>query len=101
MSFLRFIEQLGNPTQLKRDREDALTNKINGFTVDTCFARDVLAWETGIKKDKNKHFIIVEEYPSKEDAVKKHKEWVSKVEKDKDFELVECRYPMKWFFGGV
>ena len=51
--------------------------------VDTAFCNDTGNYETGIAYEGYNYgeFIIVEEYSSKENALKGHKSWVSKIKK--------------------
>jgi len=78
-------------------RTDALTDKINNHSIDTCFCPDVQKWETGIERE-GKWYIVVE-YPTKEDAIKGHKAWCEKIRKNSSLELKECRDAVEWFFG--
>jgi hypothetical protein len=57
-----------------------LNKVINGWTVDTCIGYDTGEWETGIKP-KNGNWIIVQQYNSKEEAIKGHKEYINKIKK--------------------
>lgn len=62
-------------------REDVLNNDIGTHIIDTVCTPDTHLWETGIQP-KNKNWIIVQQYESKEEAIKKHAKWVKKLEKD-------------------
>ncbi len=77
-------------------RKTALTNKINGLTIDTCNSPDC-GWETGIQKET---WIIVEKYADKQQAIKGHKKWCKKIKENKDLEITHCRTAEEWFFGG-
>ncbi len=63
-------------------RKDVFNEVVEGYTVDTCNTVDT-GWETGIKAPKGAKslgyggWIIVESYPSRDDAEKGHDKWVA------------------------
>ena len=70
----RYYEIFKNPSILEEARKDAVTNKIKGCIIDTCYCYDTDAWETGIKP-KGEPWVIVEQYKDKKEALKNHKKW--------------------------
>jgi len=65
------------------NRDDAITDNVNGLTIDTCYAPDTGEWETGIKKDGQ--WNIVEHYGNdREKAKEKHEEWCEIVRENPD-----------------
>lgn len=63
-------------------------SKDGTITVDTCEGFDTHKWETGIKRTKIEgKWAIVEQYKSREDAVKGHQEWIKKIETNPKQEL--------------
>ena len=96
--FTKFLGSLAQGTEARDEiRKDALTEKLKGIVIDTCNTSDC-GWETGIEKE-GKGFVIVEEYPNKEEAIKGHKKWVERMKKKPTRKLKECRSAEDWFFG--
>ena len=69
------------------DRTDALRDEFDNIVVDTCCAFDTGTWETGISKNSGEDWKIVEQFPSQEDALKGHKNWVDTMKQNPDIEL--------------
>ena len=65
-------------------RGDVFNDKIGEITIDTCLGVDTGKWETGIDRG---DWIIVEQYPSRIEAEKGHKKWVSAIQADPNCEL--------------
>jgi len=65
-------------------RDDVFNTELyeGDIIIDTCCAFDTHTWETGICK-KNGHFIIVEQYNNRNEAVIGHNKWVEKMTQDK------------------
>ena len=95
-NFMRFLGILANQTQEWRDT--ALTDEINNFTIDTCYAPDTEKWETGIQP-KGKAWIGVEAYESEEEAKIGHKKWCDKIKKNPKMKLETYMSSEEWFFG--
>lgn len=74
-----FINSLFTQWDDYEDRK--VDNTINGdYEIDTAYANDTGLYETGINFKKN-HWIIVEEYKTKKQALVGHKKWVKKMDK--------------------
>jgi len=56
------------------------------IVVDTCLPGDTRIWETGIERD-GEPWVIVEQYPDKDAAVKGHNHWVKLMTEEPDFPL--------------
>lgn len=81
----------------KEIRKDALREEFKGIVIDTCDTTDC-GWETGIEV-KGNAWVIVEEYPNKEEAIKGHKKWVKSLKENPTQELKDCRSAEDWAFG--
>lgn len=85
--------------EIRKDKmRDEFTIDKNNFIVDTCNTYDC-GWETAIQKN-YENMVVVQEYPSKEEATKGHAIWVDKVKKNPNMEIKEIRNAMDWAFGG-
>lgn len=72
-------------TQWDNYEDRKVDNTINGdYEIDTVYANDTELYETGIKFKNNK-WIIVEEYETKEQALKGHKKWTKAMNKKPKF----------------
>lgn len=67
-------------------KNDYKERKVDNFKndkicIDTCYASDTGAYETGIESKyyNNGNWVIVQEYESKEEAIKGHQEWIEKM----------------------
>ena len=75
------------------DREDALTDKFNRITVDTCLTSDTGFWETGILREEGEDkWIIVSQYRSGEEAEEEHDKWVAYMKETPDCNLSDIDY---------
>ena len=81
------IQQLANGNQ--EHRQTAMTWKDDkGNIVDTVIPTDTQTWETAIeRKDVEGKWVIVEQYKTKEEAIKGHKKWIDKIKKAPRIEL--------------
>lgn len=68
-------------------REDVFRDEVNKIIIDTCCAPDTGCWETGICKDEEEAWIIVEQYETREEAEEGHKKWVQAIKDNPDQEL--------------
>ena len=69
------------------DRDNALRTETDKYTVDTCECFDTGKWETGIDPDNKEHWVIVEYYEDKEDAIQGHAVWAKLMEENPKMEL--------------
>lgn len=97
-NFTRLASMLTDQSFREDIFRDEFVIKKKEFIVDTVYAPDVMKWETGIQVN-GKSWIIAEEYEERKEAKKKHKAWVSKIKKNPNMKLKECRSAMDWFFG--
>lgn len=60
-----------------KDRK-VLNTKVKNWCVDTCYTPDTGLFETGIESPNfnNGAWVIVDEYETKAEAIKRHKEWI-------------------------
>jgi hypothetical protein len=86
-----FIESLKDPEgAFKRNRATATTTKLHNDTivVDTCLPADTNLYETGITRTNIEgKWVIVEQYPNKEEALIGHNTWVKLMAEYPDFPL--------------
>jgi len=95
--FEKFVEAMASGDMSFRDT--AIRDEVGDFIIDTVWAVDC-GWETGIlKKELEENWIIVEEYPNQEKAVKGHEKWIKSIKENPNQELKECRTAEEWFFG--
>ena len=68
--------------------EEQLTDKIGDITIDTSLPSDTHIWETGIKRlSIEGEWVIVEQYPNKEEALVGQKKWTQLMTENPDFPL--------------
>ena len=72
-------------------RETAISDDVNGVTVDTVLAPDTNLWETAIVRVSN--IVVVDQYHTEEEARKGHLEWIEKMKVDPDRELKDVVLP--------
>ena len=71
-------------------RDMALTDELEGISIDTCCAFDTGVWETGILREKVEgKWVIVSQYETKEEAEEGHKGWVELMKTDPACKLVD------------
>jgi hypothetical protein len=95
----RFInEMLTNPN--RTFRKNAVTDTIEGVTIDTCYAPDTLKWETAIMKGETlDEIVVVEIYSSEVEAIKGHDKWCDKVRKNTKQKFKKCINALQWALG--
>lgn len=67
-------------------RDDVFRDEFDGIIVDTVKPLDTGIWETGISRD-GEPWVIVTQYPSREDAEKGHGVWVRALKDNRNREL--------------
>lgn len=102
--YVRWLRGLNDPEIQRLQRKDAQQTKIllkdDEIIVDTCWVYDLDRWETGVYPSKTaKSCIIVEEYATKEDAIKGHEKWVKALTENPKMELKACRDALDWGYG--
>ena len=75
---IKTIEILAHPEILDPFRKNVFRLETNTLIIDTCLAPDTMKWETGVQRkinDKWSDMIIVEQYSSREEAMKGQEKW--------------------------
>ena len=67
---------------ISHDRSDVFRDKLGKVIVDTVKAFDTQEWETGICQNNDNNWVIVEQYPTRDEALNGHKKWVKKMKKN-------------------
>ena len=77
-SMIKTIEVLAHPEILDSLRKDIFRLETNNLIIDTCIAYDTMKWETGVQRkinDKWEDMKVVEQYSSREEAIKGQEKW--------------------------
>jgi len=68
--------------------DQQITSKLEDITVDTSLPKDIMIWETGIKRlNIEGKWVIVEQYPDEEAAKVGHENWVRIMQEYPDYPL--------------
>lgn len=89
MNFMSALaSSIGKMGKFDNVRGEALTDRFNSITVDTCCPADTSIWETGVEREKIEgKWIIVSQYHSEEEAKAGHVKWVAFMKENPDCEL--------------
>jgi len=86
--YLTFLEMYyRNPEEWYEFRKDVFRTEGEGWVVDTCKPPDTNLWETGISRDGEKTWSIVEQYKNRDEAKKGHEKWVKLMRENPNREL--------------
>src|SRR5882672_6328547 len=90
---------MADPRLVEESRKDIFREQFNGIIVDTVCPADTKRWETGVKRDA--HWIIAQQYETRDLAKIGHDEWVRKLKENPKLEIKDADvWNINSFFGG-